>query len=149
MSWSETALKTRLANRAAELGTTVAQLAQQAGLQRDAFRNDRLPKTGRRIDTLEALAVACQWSLAEVMGFEVLNRVQPHLLKDAFACAEQALEQVLSPQQQEAVIWTVCARIYDILAKGERDGSPVDDAGKRLIVQMIVAEWRERPPPLS
>ena len=149
MAWSEEALKRRLVARAAELGTTVAHLLQAAGLQRDAFRNDRVPKTGRRIDTLENLATACKWSLAEVMGFDVLNRVQPRLLEDAFGCAEQALEQVLAPEQQKAVIWTVTGRIYDVLAQAERDGNPVDETGKRLIVKVIVAEWRDRPPPAS
>jgi len=144
--WSDAHLKERLARRAAELGISFSQLLAAAGMQRDAFRDDRPPKTARRLDSLIALAQACKWSLAELMGHDVLSRINPDYAATAAATAERALQQVLTPEQQKAVFWRIFARIYDILAARERDGLPaITPADLELIEKLVAAEFRDRP----
>jgi hypothetical protein len=59
MPWSDEELKTRVAQRASEIGKTMRRTLDDAGLSHDT--REKVPASGRRLDTLEKLAGALEW----------------------------------------------------------------------------------------
>jgi DNA-binding Xre family transcriptional regulator len=75
--WSETDFRARCRQRAAELGKSHRKLMAEHGIGHDTL--DKTPSAGRRIDTLEKIGIALDWSLAEVLGFDVPGKISLHL----------------------------------------------------------------------
>lgn len=139
MAWSEEAFRARLVARAAELGKSLRVLLGEAGIGHDTI--DKLPASGRRIDTLEKVATAFGWSLAEVMGFNVLGRIDLELSQKAFAAAERVIERLPRGAHTREYLVAAHAYIYDALAVRQRDGRPIDDATLTAYEEMLIRAW--------
>jgi hypothetical protein len=127
--WSEQALQTRIRRRAAELGIPVRDLLTAAGMAPDAFSHP--PRTSRRIDTIEKLARAADWSLAEAMGFE---EVSTAVLQMALEIMRRGLRDAKLPTEMEAEI---VRTVYDLLTKRRREGQPIDPNVTSALEEMI------------
>lgn len=110
--------------RAAELGKTLRTLLAEAGLGHDTV--DKIPAVGRRIDTLEKIAVAFNWSLAEVMGFSLLGRISRPLSKLAWGSARRVLSHLPRAAQTDDHLMDLHASVYDLLAERESAGLSMD-----------------------
>ena len=139
MAWSEAAFKERIAARAKQLGISLTQLLAKAGLAHDIL--DKKPASGRRVDTLEKLADACNWSLAEVMGLDVFGRISQELLKKAFTSAQRVLSRLPQGAQTEDHLIAAQAYIYDALDARRRDGRRIDDATLEAYEEMLIRAW--------
>ena len=138
-AWSEEDFQQRCHRRAAELGQPLRKLLDREGLGHDTMD----VQTSRRVTTLEKIARALHWSLAEVMGFSVLGRISPDLLEIAFNTAQEALLTHLppgDPSSSRRVIRTA-ARVYNVLHAAQSDGSPIDAAMLAAIRRTIVEVW--------
>jgi hypothetical protein len=144
MAWSETALRARLKARAAELGKPLRALFIEAGIGHDTI--DKVPASGRRIDTLEKLATAFEWSLAEVMGFNVLGRISLELSEKAFATAERVISRLRRDEQTREHLIAAHAYIYDALAARQREDRPIDDATLLAYEEMLIRAWEGEGP---
>lgn len=144
-AWSESAFRARLVARAAELGKPLRVLLAEGGIAHDTI--DKIPSSGRRIDTLEKIAAALQWSLAEVMGFNVLGRISLELSQMAFAAAERVIARLPRALQQREKLIAAHAHIYDVLVDRQRDGQPIDEATLSACEQMLIRAWEaaDRP----
>jgi hypothetical protein len=147
MAWSEEALKARLVARAAELGKPLRVLLAESGIGHDTL--DKLPASGRRIDTLERIATAFGWSLAEVMGFNVLGRIDLELSQRAFAAAERVIERLPRGTHIRERLVEAHAYIYDALAARQRDGRPIDDATLTAYEEMLIRAWEGQGPAIA
>ena len=139
MSWSEAGLKERLASRAKELGKSLRTIYAEAGLGHDTL--DKIRAT-RRLDTIEKLATAVEWSLCEMMGCEVLTISRP-LSQRAWQHAKRAVARLPRDAQTEARQVDFHAWIYDWLAARERDRLPTGNASVRLFVNGLVRVSQE------
>jgi transcriptional regulator with XRE-family HTH domain len=74
LPWSDKDFRERITARAEELGMTVSTLLENAGVSRETYY--KVPTTGRRIDTIEKIAGACHWTLAEAMGIDERPKVE-------------------------------------------------------------------------
>lgn len=137
--WSEAALKGRLKARAAELGKPLRQLLAEAGVGHDTI--DKVPAAGRRIDTLEKLARACEWSLEEIMGFSMLGRISLELSQMAFTTAERVLARLPREAQTRERLIAFHAYIYDALSACRREGRPLDAATLTAYEQILIHAW--------
>jgi hypothetical protein len=133
-AWSEEDFRKRVQARAVELGTSVRQILIAAGVALDLL--DKRPVSGRRIDTLEKLARACNWSLAELMGHDVFDRISEDLLVEAFKIAREGLRYVADA---EDAMPTAVAQVYNVLADRRRDGQVIDDTVRSTLVAAIAA----------
>lgn len=142
--WSEAEFRQRLGARAKELGVPLRQLLAEAGMSHDTI--DKTPVSGRRIDTLERCAAACHWSLAEMMGHDVLSRISIELLVTAFQAAQRVLYRLPKHAETEHRLVELQAHIYDALAAREREGRRVDAEIVRAFEDMLVATWADEAP---
>ena len=136
MRWSDKAFRERVVARAAELGRSVRSILIEAHVALDIF--EKGPTAGRRIDTLEKIADACGWSLAEIMGFQTFERISPELLEQAVKIVRRGLR--LVPDAEEA--FAPClAQVYNVLAARRRDGLPIDDSAISTIEAIVAEHW--------
>jgi hypothetical protein len=119
--FSEERFVARIRARAVQLGKPLGVLLTEAGLAQDALT--RSVKHGRRIDTFERLAQACEWSLGEAMGFEE-PETAVDLMVRALQITRRGLRKLPLNDQLEG---ETIARVYDILAERRRRGLPIDD----------------------
>lgn len=145
MAWSEEALRVRLEARAKEIGVPLRKLLADAGIGHDTI--DKAPASGRRIDTLERVAVALRWTLADVMGFNMLGRISRELSAEAFASAEKILARLPSDANTRENLVQLHADIYDALVARQRDGRPFDDETLRAYEEHSIAAWEGRAAP--
>jgi hypothetical protein len=145
LPWSEEQFKARITARAAELDQPLRKLLAKVGLGHDTI--DKLPSSGRRIDTLERIAEALQWSLAEVMGFNVLGGISIELSERAFVAAERALELLPSAARTRGNLVAAHAHLYDRLAARQRDGRPITDEIVDAYVEMLAQAWEGKTTP--
>jgi hypothetical protein len=143
MTWSETAFRARLKTRAAELGKPLRVLLAEAGIGHDTI--DKVPASGRRIDTLEKIATAFQWSLAEVMGFNMLGRISVELLQTAFTSAERVVSRLPRAAQTRERLIEAQAHLYDVLAARQLDGHEIDESTLRALEEMLIRAWEGGP----
>ena len=138
MRWSDDAFRARIARRASEIGKTLRQVLKEAGIAHDAI--EKIPVSGRRVDTLERLAAALDWSLAQVMGYDPSPWVTPELLKMATQVTRQALRS--HPHDDDTAI-EITARVYNVLAARQRDGVPTTEETLQAIAAYISSEWQK------
>jgi hypothetical protein len=137
--WSEERFRARLEARAAELGRPLRKLLTEAGIAHDTI--DKIPASGRRIDTLEKIAGALNWSLADVMGFGGLGPISLELSSAAFRAAGQVLSSLPREAQTEDNRIAAHAHIYDLLAARARTGQPADEATIAAWIEMLIRAW--------
>lgn len=135
--WSDEAMKERAVARCAELGKSLRAALTEAGLSHETL--DKTPAAGRRIDTLEKLAGALNWTLAELMGLEVVARVTPELFHAALMVAHTALPHL---KWEDPALSEIAARTYNILATNFPDPQkPPDPATLATQAQTIASLW--------
>jgi len=140
--WSEAGLKERVQKRAREIGKSLADVLAEAGMGHDTL--DRAAPVGRRVDTLDKLARGLDWSLAEVMGFEVFGRTDPGLLKEAFEIAQRVLRN--HPAARDDDLFFLTASVLDTLTARKRDGDDIESI-KAAVEDAFTRSWS--PPPQS
>jgi hypothetical protein len=145
VAWSEDELKKRIEARAAELGVPLRKLLADAGIAHDTM--DKAPASGRRVDTLERVAAALRWTLADVMGFNMLGRISRELSAKAFASAERIIAHLPSDAQTRENLIQIHADIYDALVARQRDGRPFDDETLRAYEEIQIAAWEGKAVP--
>jgi hypothetical protein len=142
MAWSEDELRRRLEARAEELGAPLRKLLIDAGIGHDTI--DKVPASGRRIDTLIKFASALRWTLADVMGHNMLGRISRELSAKAFASAERIVARLPGEAQTRENLVQLHADIYDALAARQRDGRPIDSETLRAYEEALIAAWEGR-----
>jgi hypothetical protein len=145
MAWSEDDFRKRADARAEELGTPLRKLLIDAGVGHDTL--DKVPASGRRIDTLVKVAQALRWTLADVMGHNMLGRISRELSAKAFVSAERILARLPGEAQTRENLVQLHADIYDALAGRQRDGRPIDDETLRAYEEALIAAWEGRAAP--
>jgi lambda repressor-like predicted transcriptional regulator len=139
MGWSDETFKTRVKARAKVLGRSMRQVLADAGMSPDTL--EKVPTTGRRIDTLEKIGEALDWSLPQVLGLEPLsNEVTPELMQLALDAAALGLRYVPDRDKVKA---EVIARVYNVLADMQRDGLPVNEETAKTLGYHIARTWRK------
>jgi hypothetical protein len=145
MAWSEEEFRRRADARAEELGVPLRKLLIDAGIGHDTL--DKVPASGRRIDTLVKVAQALRWTLADVMGHNMLGRISRELSAKAFVSAERILARLSGDAQTRENLVQLHADIYDALAGRQRDGRPIDDETLRAYEEALIAAWEGRGAP--
>jgi hypothetical protein len=133
--WDDEEFRRRVTDRAKQLGKSVRQVLSEAGMAHDTLK---APSGGRRIDTMERLARALDWSLPDIMGFPP-RRVTKDLLGMAVQIARRALRYV---QHDDDVLYDVVAHVYNVLADRQRAGQPIDDQATSSLAAYIAEQWR-------
>ncbi len=141
MRWSDNDFRNRVKARAAELNRSVRSLLLEAKVALDIFEKE--PSSGRRIDTLEKIADACGWSLAQVMGFSVFDQIEVELLEIAFQVTHRGLRAM---PDREAVFVRALAHVYNTLSARKRDGLPIDETVLSTIEGMLSTGWASQKP---
>ena len=137
MAWSEPIFRARITARAAELGISLRQALVDAGLGKDTI--DKPPVTGRRIETLEKIAAALGWDLAEVMGYQ--SRISVELSAAAFASAERVLAHFPAAARTRDNLVQLHADLYDLAMARRREGRPLDANVWTAYEEMLVRAW--------
>lgn len=117
--WSEEAFRARVRARAKELNRPLAQALERAELGHDTLLRE--PK-GRRVDSLERLAVALDWELADIMGFRQ-QRTNHRLLRLAADAADEVLAKLPQHARTRDRLIKIQADIYDTLVLVTPEGT--------------------------
>jgi hypothetical protein len=141
MRWSDEAFRTRVAERARTQGRSVRQVLADAGMSHDTL--EKIPSSGRRLDTLDRLAEALDWSLEEIMGFDGMSRhVAPDLLLIAYQMAVRVLRNI---SDEDPDIVEVQAEIYDVLIDKRTAGVAITPDLLEGIASAYESGLRKRP----
>jgi hypothetical protein len=138
MSWSDEEFRARVAARAAELGMSLTELLEKAGVSREMFY--KVPLTGRRIDTIEKIGEACSWTLAEVMGLE--ERPTVEMMAMAFASAQRVMAGLPNWARREPLFVEALTYLYEELLGVRRKRGQLgtaDDLGacERMLIRSL------------
>jgi hypothetical protein len=133
--WDDEGFRRRVTERAKQIGKSVRQVLSEAGMAHDTLK---VPSGGRRIDTLDRLAAALDWTLPEIMGFTP-ERVTKDLLMRSAQIARRALRYV---QYDDDVLYDVAAHVYNVLADRQRAGQPIDEQATSSLAAYIAEQWR-------
>jgi hypothetical protein len=123
--WDEEPLQRRIKARAAQFGKKPSRLLKDAGFGEDLLRKP--PEQGRRIDSLEKIAIALKWSLGELLGIIDPDRertvIDPHKLEIALRLAVAVAGRNPLPQglTKEVAVARIAADAYDAVSALERD----------------------------
>lgn len=82
MTWSDKQFRQRIERRCQQLGRSQRDVLKAAGLTHDYLGT--VPKYGRRVDIIEKLAAALDWTLAEALGLPTRSAIDPVLLRRAY-----------------------------------------------------------------
>ena len=145
-SWSEQAFQERIEARAQELGQPLSKLLEGAGLGHDTLKRN---VGARRLDTLEKIATALNWDLADVMGFN--TGIDRTLSAEAFAAAERVVSRLPPAEQNRENLIAAHADIYDLLVARRREGRLSDDLAVRqetilAYEEMLLKSWSGKAP---
>jgi hypothetical protein len=119
--------------RSKELGRSVRSVLTHAGLALDFFH--KVPANGPRIDTLEKLATALDWTLGELMGFEGLDE---DIVIATFQVMDIGLVRI--PDRQAIQAQVFCC-VYRVLAAKRREGETIDDRTLFDLARYVGASW--------
>jgi hypothetical protein len=116
MPWSETDFRTRVLERAEELGKSWPDVARAAGVHPSTLANPG--RSGRLINKIEDIAQALDWSVCEILACGIsLAR-----LNDAVAVVIRS-RSGLTLERTSLVV-----RAYEVLCARDREGKPVDQS---------------------
>ncbi len=136
MASSEEEFRARVVARAAELGRSVRSVLIEAGVALDIL--DKVPTSGRRVDTLAKIAGALQWTLPQLMGFGVLGRISEDIVAHALTSARRGLRQVPDAEEVEAAVVTFA---LNVLLALRQDGRPIDASALDMLERAIAEAW--------
>jgi hypothetical protein len=133
--WSEEEFRDRVTARAAELGDTVNALLERAGIM-EAFR--KTPVSGRRVDTLEKIAEALDWTLPDVMGH--VMSIDFDLLLMAYLDAVHLVVPFLprSVRDDPAIFTRALGLLYEEYVDCVRKGDELDEKYRAACARMLV-----------
>jgi hypothetical protein len=137
MEWNEENFKERVTERARELNKSLRSVLISAGLAHETFQ--KVPVQGRRVDTLIKLAKALDWTLADIMGWEMIGRVDVELLILSYKTAVRGMRYVSNPTKEAEL--EVTARIYNVLADRQRAGETIDQNVLDGLAAYVASEW--------
>lgn len=138
-TWFEAAFRARITTRAEELQLSLRSVLLDAGLSPETL--DKPPVGARRIETLERLAGALDWSLAEIMGLAPPS-VDGETLELAFLAAERVTQLTRRPDLERRLFCQLAAGFYNTIATRRRDGQTVDSEVIELMAQAVAEVWR-------
>jgi hypothetical protein len=140
LAWSDEEFRARIVARAAELGISLAGLLEAAGVSREVFY--KVPISGRRIDTLEKIAAACNWTLAEVMGLE--ERPSVELMELALASARRVMAGLPKWARTEQLFAHALTYLYDELVGLRRTGVSPTAEHLKACERILIHAWGSR-----
>ncbi|HSR76410.1 MAG TPA: hypothetical protein VLN57_07465 [Xanthobacteraceae bacterium] len=133
MAWSDELFRIRVAKRCKQLGRSQRAVLKDAKLAHDFLHV--VPAHSRRVDTLEKIAKALDWSLPEVMGLELIGQADVELMIKTVYVARKVVSYLFEPNAElEAQILT---SIYNILLDRQHAGQPIDQPILDLIAEMM------------
>lgn len=143
--WSEKEFQTRVLARLAQIGKAEFTALRDAGGTGDEIR--KIPKRGRRIDTVLIIARACQWTVGQAMGIQdptlFLDRereIDPRKLTRALTIAEDVLGD--NPEGQTPDILSDAASlVYSVLSEREAEGKSLDDDEARSVIESLLRRF--------
>lgn len=136
--WSEVDFQARVEARVKQLGVPEATLLRGVGLSGDEIR--KMPKRGRRVDTVLGIAKALKWTMGQALGttdptlfLERDRDVDPARLMMALRIAEDIVGD--NPEgRSPAVIADVASLVYSVIRERDEAGLPVECDVIRSIV---------------
>jgi hypothetical protein len=137
--WSEPAFRDRVKKRAHQLGLSLGTLLGRAGVSEDLLR--RVPKTyGRSISSIEKIADACGWTLAQAIGIDApashTDAARIHL---ALIAADRTISDNMMPGPKRlAVMADLAGYAYDLLSGWASSGSAVDEQTSLRMVEVAL-----------
>jgi hypothetical protein len=137
--WSESEFQDRVRARIAQLGEPETTLLRRAGLSGDEIR--KIPKRGRRVDTVVAIAHALKWTVGQAVGLQdptlFLDRereIDPRKLTMALEIAEDVIGE--NPEGDRiGVLADVASLVYSVISEREAEGDPIDGETIRSVVK--------------
>ncbi len=119
MPWDEEAFQARIMARAAERGITSArELMRAAGMSENTF--DKIPgQYGRTFNTIEAIAGAVDWTVAEAIG----QGWSETLLEQGIIVALKAVG-----ARETEMLMAAIVSAYDVLSSRAAKGLPIDES---------------------
>jgi hypothetical protein len=141
--WSEEEFKKRISLRAAELKISVTQLLRTAGVHKDTFFKD---VASRRLDTFIKLAEACQWTLAQVIGLNVLGRIDLDLSLMAYQTANRVMLRLPREAQNDIRLIAFHGYVYDALVERQQHGRVIDANILGAYEEILFQTWEGRSP---
>lgn len=138
MDWSEADFQARVEARVKQLGIPEATLLRSVGLSGDEIR--KVPKRGRRIDTVVGIAKALRWTMGQALGttdptlfLERDRDIDPAKLMMALRIAEDIVGD--NPEgRSPAVVADVASLVYSLIRERAEAGLPVECDVVRSIV---------------
>jgi len=131
LGWSETEFQKRVEARIVQLGRTENALLREAGLSGDEIR--KVPKRGRRIDTIVGIARALNWTMGQALGIQdptlFLERereIDPAKLDRALTIAENVVNAHPGPVRSGAFA-DIVSLVYSFVSEQEALGRPLDE----------------------
>jgi hypothetical protein len=144
--WSEPAFRARVEQRAQQLGLSVAELLGRADVAVDLLR--KTPRTyGRSILTIEKIADACGWTLAQAIGADDpgktgISGTDPVRIRLAIIAADRTIGgNIASGPERLAALADLAGYAYDLLSDWSSSGAELDE---RTALGMVEASLRRR-----
>jgi hypothetical protein len=145
MEWSEAEFQARVKARLEQLGKPESTALIEAGGTGDEIR--KLPKRGRRIDTVFLIARACRWTIGQALGiqdparfFDREREIDPRKLSRAFVIAEQAIGDNPEGQRPDKLA-EAASLVYSVLSEREAGGKSLDDGEARLVIESLLRRF--------
>lgn len=133
MAWSDTAFCERVVRRCEELGRSQRQVLKAAGVAHDYLQTT--PAHGRRIDTVEKVAQALDWTLADALGLSVSGRIDGELLFYAHHDAQQATQIVQRINEDD--FCQIQGAFYNLYLSRVADGQAIDDEYRAHLITVF------------
>lgn len=146
MAWSDREFCERVARRCAELGRSQRQVLKAAGVAHDYLQTT--PAHGRRIDTLEKVAQAIDWTLADVLGLSVSARLDGEVSLYAYHDTQQAAQVVQRIDEED--FCQIHGAFYNLYVSRLPGGQAIDDEYRTQLIQifseqlMVMSKMRRR-----
>lgn len=142
VNWSENDFQSRVRARIAQLGEPESTLLRRVGLSGDEIR--KIPKRGRRIDTVLGIARALHWTAGQALGIQ-----DPTLFLDRereidarkLALALEMAEAVVGDNSEGSrigAIADVASLVYSVISEREALGLPIDESTMRSVLASLL-----------
>jgi transcriptional regulator with XRE-family HTH domain len=141
--WSDEKFRARVTARAAELGLSLKEVLARAGVAEDYLR--RKPgKQGRGVLNIEAIARACNWTIAQALGFireETGGPIRPdkRKLRLALEAADRTIGTNVEREARLDVLVEFQAHAYDLLSAWEGRTGPLSDEQALALVEEVLS----------
>lgn len=143
--WSEPDFQARVIARITQLGEKETTLLRAVGLTGDEIR--KIPKRGRRVDTLLGIAKALRWTVGQALGIQdptlFLERereIDPTKLALALSLAEDTVGDNPGGERVR-VVADAASLVYSVLSEREANGQPLDDEEARALISSLLRRF--------